>query len=690
MVAGGSTGMTGHRVAVDIGGTFTDFIVYDEIAGDYRAGKVPTTPQDLAQGVLSGFQSLDLRLDSLTFAVHGTTVGLNAFLQRSGERVLLLATKGLGDVYHVARGHRLTMYDVQYRKPTPLVPLNDIIEIGGRLDYRGEELEELQEQDVHRAIDVARQEGIKSIAIAFLFSYVNPAHELRVEKLFADAIPEINTTVSHRVVREWREYERTSSTVLEAYVAPVVRSYLARLESEATAGGLGVPLHVMQSNGGILTARGARERPLQTLLSGPVGGAMGGSALADMLGRPNLICVDMGGTSFDVSLIVDGRPDVAPEMTIEGLPILAPMVNIHTIGAGGGSIGHVQAGGLRVGPESAGSVPGPACYARGGTRPTVTDANLLLGRVDPDYFLGGTMRLDVAAAEQAMSELAAEFDLSALELADGILRVINSKMAQAIRTITVEKGIEARDFSLVAFGGAGPMHAAFLAQELEIPEIIIPPTPGAFSAWGMLQAPIRYDLVRMYYVPASDDALDAMDVIYQDLETEAAGLLAKEGIKRGAIQLERYASMRYEGQEYAVTVPITENFGERAGFVNALAERFHSTYERRHGHSNPGAPFEFVTLRLVALGDLSRSETREVALNGRADPLPTTQRLAVFKANRQEPITVIRRKDLTPGVVIQGPAIIEELTATTVVPPDLNVTTDNFGSLLIGHGVGES
>ena len=447
------------RLAVDIGGTFTDFIVYDEESGAYRSGKVPTTAADPSRGVLDGVTSLDLDLADVSFAVHGTTIGLNTFLQRRGERVLLLVTRGTRDVYHVARGHRLQMYEVQYRKPEPLVPLTDIVEIGGRLDYAGAELEPLIDDDVATAATRIEADGIRSVAVALLFSYANPEHELRVEELLRARHPGLDISLSHRVAREWREYERMSSSTLEAYIAPTVRAYLAQLESEAQARGLAGALHVMQSNGGVLEAASARERPLQTLLSGPVGGAMAGAALGELLDAPNLISVDMGGTSFDVSLQVRGRPDVAPELELEGLPVLLPAVRIHTIGAGGGSLAYEHSGGLRVGPESAGAEPGPVCYGRGGTRPTVTDANLLLGRLDPDYFLGGDMELDVAASERAVAGLAGGLGLETLELADGILRVINAKMAQAIRTLTVEQGIEARDFSLVAFGGAGPLLA---------------------------------------------------------------------------------------------------------------------------------------------------------------------------------------------------------------------------------------
>src|SRR5207248_2172569 len=333
---------------------------------------------------------------------------------------------------------------------------------------------------------------------------VNPEHELRARDILSGALPGLSVTLSHEVAREWREYERASSAVLNAYVAPIVERYLATLQEGMRGLGVRARLHVMQSNGGVMTAAAARQRPIQTLLSGPVGGTIGGAALSRAMERPNLLCVDMGGTSFDMSLIVNGRPTVSSETELEGLPVLMPLVDIHTIGAGGGSLAWLEAGGLRVGPQSAGAMPGPACYGRGGTDPTVTDANLFLGRLDPEFFLGGRMRLDEQAAESALHSIAEEIGLDDTSFAEGMLAIVNANMADAMRTITVKQGIDPRDFSLVAFGGAGPMHATWLAQELEIREVIVPWSPGTFSAWGMLQTDIRHDVVRSFYRPVAE------------------------------------------------------------------------------------------------------------------------------------------------------------------------------------------
>ena len=409
---------------------------------------------------------------------------------------------------------------------------------------------------------------------------------------------------------------------------------------------------------------------------------MGGVALTRILGRRNLICVDMGGTSFDVSLVVDGKPDVSTEASLEGFPLLMSVVNIHTIGAGGGSIAYNEAGGLRVGPQSAGADPGPACYDRGGTEPTVTDANLLLGRVDPEWFAGGQMTLDVDAARCAVAALARDLHLEPVELADGICDVINAKMAQAIRTLTVEKGIEPREYVLVAFGGAGPMHAAFLAQELDIGEVLVPRFPGAFSAWGMLETEIRKDSAHAYYSPLSDLNHDDLAGVLAKQEQKAFDALAEEGIRRETGRVEHSLDIRYVGQEYTLTIPL-DGATEPAldGFDKAIAHRFDETHETRFGHANPGAPIEFVAVRSTGLGDLGRTEPQHFEpVEGASYPFE--ERPVVF-GRRTQTARLVRRSNLPAGAVIEGPAVVIEETATTVVPPGATARVDGFGTLVI-------
>jgi N-methylhydantoinase A len=675
--------MTRYRVSMDIGGTFTDVVTYDHAAGVFAATKASTTPGNLSEGVLAGLDAVVDESSAIDFLVHGTTQGLNAFLERRGVPVLLLATAGVEDSYHIARGPRTRLYDLHYRKPTPLVPRRDVLGIGGRIAADGTELQPLDEEAVRAAARTARERDHGAVAVGFLFSYKNPSHELRAREILLEELGDgFTVSVSHEAAKEWREYERTSSAVIEAYTGPVVRRYLTELEKRLADRGLAVPLHVMQSSGGILTAESARQRPLQTLLSGPVGGAIACAELSRQTGRGHLIGIDMGGTSFDVSLIVDGDPDVSAEAKLEGLPMLMSVVNIHTVGAGGGSVAWAEAGGLRVGPRSAGARPGPACYARGGTEPTVTDANLVLGRIDPKGFAGGQMTLDADLAEAALSALGTEFGLSAVTMAEGVCDVANSKMAQAIRTITVSRGIEPRDSALVAFGGAGPMHAVFLAQELGIAEIIVPRFPGAFSAWGMLQTRIRQDYTEPYFF--LDEDLDGADMsaALQRMEQAGFAALSHEGVAEQARSATHAVDIRYAAQEYTLTVPLLDGMEPtNPDFLKTVAQRFAELHEARYGHANLGAPIEFVTLRTTALGDLGHPAPEQWPEAGSAE-FPHEKRPVIFGGESLDAI-VVRRDDLLVGHTFAGPAVVLEDTATTVVPPGYAVTVDEIGSLII-------
>lgn len=668
-----------YRVAMDIGGTFTDVVCYDERTGAVIASKAPSTPGDLAEGVFAALGSVVADLTEISFFVHGTTQGLNALLERKGAKVLLLAGQGAGHAYHIARGNRTRMFDLRYRKPVPLVPREHIVEVGGRLDWRGGELVALDEQAVRRAARLALAEGFDAVAVCLLFSYANPEHEVRAAEILREELGErVLVVLSHEAAREWREYERTSSAVLEAYTGPAVRRYLAGIERRFAERGLGVPVHVMQSSGGLVNASHAMRRPLQTLLSGPVGGTMGGVALARLLGgRRNAICVDMGGTSFDVSLVMDGRPDITSEASIEGFPVLMPLVNLHTIGAGGGSLAYAEAGALRVGPQSAGAVPGPACYGRGGTQPTVTDANVVLGRVDPEWFAGGLMSLDVEAAHRAVAALAGQLGMEPVRLAEGICQVANAKMAQAIRTITVDHGIEPREFALMAFGGAGAMHAVFIARELGIGEVVVPRFPGAFSAWGMLEADVRRDLTEPHF--RGQESLDgpAMAAALAALEVSALAELAAQGVPAARRRVEHAVDMRYEGQDYTLTIPL-EGADEPAApdFLPRVAARFAQAHTARYGHATPEAPVEVVMLRSTGLGTFPRLTAASPKVEERA---AVTRRVVFDGVTHRTP--VVRRSALAGELA--GPAIVVEETATTVIPPGCVASVDEFGFLII-------
>ncbi len=672
--------MSGYRIAVDIGGTFTDIVGYDPTTGETHTAKVLSTPEDLSIGILQGIQRLAPDLTQLEFFVHGTTAGLNAFLERKGANVALLTTEGFRDVYEIGRASRPDMYNLFYRKPTPLVRRRHIYEVPERTLYDGSLLKPLTRADLDSLVAQLRAGGYTSIAVCLLHAYANPEHELLIADALRDALPGVSVSLSHQVAGEWREYERTSTTVLNAYVAPIIERYLSRLEKQTEAAGFRNTLYLMESNGGVMSSQAARARPIQTLFSGPVGGAIGGVALGDMLDASHLIGVDMGGTSFDVSLVVNGQADVTTETELQGFPVLMPTVNIHTIGAGGGSIAWLEAGGLRVGPHSAGARPGPACYGRGGTQPTVTDANLVLGRIDPNYFVGGELTLDAEAARQALTPLAAELGLSVETLAEGILDIVNANMANAIRAITIGRGIDPRDFALVAFGGAGPMHAVFLAEELHIPRVLVPFSPGTYSAWGMLQTDIRHDLVRTYYqavvgAPAAD-----LDAAFQRLEAEGADILRGERVDADVMRFVRSADMRYVGQEYFVSIPMPDTVDDAN--LAALPQRFHDAYLQRYGHSNPQEAIEFVNLRVSARGVLPKSRPAPAGAD-EARPAPVHARRPIVFQRQTWDTAVYYRDELAPGHTLVGPAIVEEKSCTTVIPPGFGMHVDRLGNLVI-------
>ena len=667
---------TSYRVSADIGGTFTDLVV-EPSDGPVFLGKVATTPDDPARGVVEGLTALVPDLSLVEFFVHGTTVGLNAFLERKGERVLLITTAGHRDGYRIARGNRLSLYELRYRKPELLVPRRDVHEVRGRMGWDGEVLEALCEEDFDPIVAKAKAEDIRAIAVCFLHAFAYPHHELQAREILQGALPGLSVSLSHEVAREWREYERASSAVMNAYVAPVVQRYLSSLESELDSRGVAAAVHVMQSNGGVITASSARQTPVFTLLSGPVGGAIGGTALAEKPGRGNLLCVDMGGTSFDMSLIVDGRANTTQESVLDGLPLLMSSVDIQTIGTGGGSIAWLEHGAVRVGPQSAGSVPGPACYGNGGTEPTVTDANLYLNRLGDRSLLAGNMVLDRAACGQAIETRASEAGMPAEKFAEGILAISNAAMADAMRTITVSQGVDPRGFTLTAFGGAGPMAATFLADELSIGEVLIPKFPGTFSAWGMLQTDLRQDFSRSFYHPALlvDEA--RLETVYRELESEAAESMAREGITEENISHLRSADMRYSGQEYTVNVSVAAPLN-----LEAMVRHFHESHHRRYGHSSPGSPVEFVNLRVAALGALARYGLSRHSPGSDLEGARLGQRGVVFDGVRHA-TPVYFRDRLPEGFKAEGPIIVEEQSATTVVPPGWRLEMDTDGNLLL-------
>ena len=673
------------RVAVDIGGTFTDAVAIDG-DGRTRTAKALTTPNRLQDGVLAVLDELGIDWRTLESITNGTTAGLNAFLERKGARVALLTTAGFRDVYELGRANRPDMYNVRYRPPAPLTPRRSIYEVRERMTADGDPLVPLDEEAV---LELGRRlaDDCEAVAVCFLHSYANPAHEQRAAELLRRASPSLSVVCSHEVAPEWREYERTSTTVIAAYVAPIVERYLAELEKETAERGMRGALRVMQSNGGVMTAASARRKPIQTLFSGPVGGTIACVAVADDLSEEGegeaagrrLICVDMGGTSFDMSLVIDGKADVELESELQRHPVLAPTVAIHTIGAGGGSIGHTAGGGLRVGPRSAGAAPGPACYGAGGVEPAITDANLYLGRLPGRARLAGGITLDKEAARRALEPAAEELGMGALELAAGMVAVADSTMANAIREITVMRGIDPRDFALVAFGGAGPLHAASLADELDLGRVVIPANPGVLSAYGMLQSDTRHDAVQSFYVRVSDLSPEALEAALAGLEERARLMMKEDGVDDQAVSLEPSADLRYVGQEYTVTLPLDLAAGP-AALIDRIPEQFAEAHDVRYGHSNPGEAVEFVNLRMAAYGRIQRPRPQPAA-DGPAPP-PAEMEQTWFEGSWRE-TAVYRRPALPGGAEASGPAIILEDACTTLVPPGWSARVSRRGHLVL-------
>ena len=664
-----------YRVSADIGGTFTDIVVEDTSNKNIKTIKVLSTPENPANAVFEGLKS-NLNIEDVDFIVHGTTVGLNAFLERKGSRVLLIMTKGISDTYTIARGDRKELYNVQYSKPDTLVPRKDVVEVEERIMWDGSIHTDLNEKDLSNIVKIIKEQNIKAVAVCYLHSYINPEHEIKTREFLSKHISEdVVISLSHEIAREWREYERASTAVMNSYIGPVTNNYLKSLKSQLQNSEYNKPLYIMQSNGGVIRAESALEQPVKTLLSGPVGGTIGGQALSKLINRPNLICVDMGGTSFDMSLIINGKPSVTNETEQEFIPLLIPLVDIHTIGAGGGSVAWLENEALRVGPRSAGANPGPACYGKGGNEPTVTDANLFLGRLGKESKLGGWMDLDLNASESALDNLSKKLNISAVELAEGILSIINAKMADAIRTITVKEGIDPREFSLVAFGGAGSMHAVWLAEELDIKEIIVPNDPGTFSAWGMLQTDIRRDLTVNFYQNFQTLEQNKLLESFHNLKVEAMELLKNENVQQSNMNFSLTADMRYIGQEYYVNVNLAEPFNHEE-----INKNFHETYERQYGHSTPEGPCEFINLRLIAMGQIEKSGSIKSA--GENTEIFDSKREVIFNQKLHK-TNVFNRQKIETNKKFNGPAIIQESTATTIIPPNYNILKDDFGNIII-------
>jgi N-methylhydantoinase A len=669
------------RVGIDTGGTFTDLVAVDEETGAVALAKVPSTPESPVEAVTAALDTAGVDPGSVSHVVVGTTIGINAVLTRTGARVLYLTTKGFEDIPFIQRISRKYHYDYRWRKPTPLVSRRDCIGVQERLDEEGRELVPLDAAGLQEAVAARQANGERTaIAVCYLFSYLEPAHELATRELLAQPDgPAVS--LSHEIAPIWREYERGSTVIVDAYLKPLLEDYVAGLEAALASRTVAAPCSLLKSNGGHALGDEARRRPAHILLSGIAGGAIGGAWYARSAGTGQAIMLDMGGTSCDVCLIVDGEPLYSSDYEIEyGFPVSVPGVATKTIGAGGGSIGWVDPGGfLQVGPQSAGAEPGPACYGQGGEEATLTDANLTLGRLNPEFFLGGRLRLDPAQAEATLERLGAVLDRDRLEVASSMVRIANENMANAIRIVTVEEGIDPRDFALVAMGGAGPTHAAEIADAIGITRVLVPPSPGLASAFGAVAAPLRVDAVRSVHLLDSRVTGPELGGLLAELEARAAADFEAQSGGRSPTAARRSVALRYQGQNYEQEVAVPAGELSADGLA-AVFEDFARLYEGFYGYRLDGIPIELVRLSVVATGDAPVS-SRRLGADGHDDPTEVPPRPVFFPGRDYVETRVVRRSALAVGTDLDGPVVVEEMDSTIVVPPGWSLTVLADGML---------
>lgn len=738
------------RVGADVGGTFTDLVTVAD--GTVTVEKVPSTPDAPADGVVDGLAASAADPAAIGFLGHGTTVATNAVLEGEWADTALVTTEGFADALEIGRQTRPDVYDFRATRPDPVVPRDRRHGVRERLDERGAVVEPLDEDAVRELGRELAAEPVESVAVATLFAFENPTHERRIAELLRDAGVEAPISLSSTVLPEIREYERTLATALNAGLVPVFDEYVGSLAAETTAMGIEAPLRIMGSNGGLMAADAARERPVETLLSGPAAGVRAAAYVAaragggpdetatptDGLGTAtptdglvtatptdgpgsagyeDVLTMDVGGTSCDVSVVTDGEPAVSTETTVGEYPVAVPTVDVHTVGAGGGSIAHVDAGGaLRVGPQSAGADPGPVCYGRGGTEPTVTDAHLLLGRLDPDAFVADALDADAADVRAAFEPLADELGQSVRETAAGVIEVANAATERALRVVSVERGHDPREFALVAYGGAGPLHAAALADRLDVPEVIFPRAAGVLSALGLLVSDVTYDYASSTVRPWADVSLETLRETFATFESEGREELAAAGHDDDTVEIERAADLRYVGQSFELRVPVPDpaGFDDAASYRQTVAERFHAAHRRRYGHAEPSEPVELVTLRLRARG-VVEPPTLAVGDDGgdrvdgdgdgggahaggtdgggpdgavtAADARRTTRGVVFDGTERDTP--VYDRERLVPGIAFDGPAIVEGPESTIVVHPGQRARVDDHANVIVAIDGGD-
>ncbi len=693
------------RLAVDIGGTFTDATAFDEETGAVALGKALSTPANLVEGIMAAIGRATDSPAAADLIIHGSTIVINAILERKGARTALITTKGFRDVYEIGRINRPESFNLFFRKHRPLIPRDLIFEVPERMLADGSEELPLDEAAAREVACQLRTFGVEAVAIMFLHSYRTPEHEIRMRDIVREEAPEIFVTASHELSREYREYERTSTVAANAYVGPMVSQYLGNLEQRLADEGFHGGLMIMQSSGGLCDVEAARRQCVQMMESGPAGGVVGSITICEALGLTDAISFDMGGTTAKACVIRRGSPDVSPDYFVggynEGLAIRIPVLDIKEVGTGGGSIAWIdEGGGLHVGPESAGAEPGPACYARGGTQPTVTDADVVLGRISADEFLGGEMRLDAEAAVRVIREQIGEpLGLTVERAAVGILAIAVASMANAVRAVTTERGLDPRDFTLVAYGGGGPPHALAVARELAIGRVVIPQAPAHFSALGMLTADVRRDYVLTHFGRLADLSLEEVESLYRALEEEGMKELLALGIGAERLVFERAADVRYVGQEHAVAIPVRASLDDETA-RGAIKQVFDEAHQVRFSHSAPNEPAELVSLRVSVFGRMDKPPLPKITAGGTEPPANARRPSRYIVMDERglprppggkgggegESCEVYDRSKLLTGNVIAGPAVIEEPASSTLLGPGDRAVVNEFGHLVIKMG----
>lgn len=669
------------RIGIDTGGTFVDAVELDEETLRFRIAKAPTTPKDPTIGVLNALEKLGTPLEQTHMIIHGTTLGVNSIIQRKGAVTGLIVNEGFRDVFEIGRGDvpPQYIYDFNYYKRLSFIKRRNIVGVPCRINYRGEEVKPLDVAALKAGIKyLVEEQGVESIAICFLHSYKNPIHEEVAARIISENYPHLTISASYEVVREYREYERMSTTVLDAYIKPIISRYLLRLKQALAERGFRGKLLIMRSDGGVMTAETAAKTPLSTVQSGPAGGVIGAAYYAKKFGLNRLITMDIGGTSLDVCVLDDGFAGTIHQSQVEHYPILLTMYDIRSIGAGGGSIAHVESGLLKVGPESAGAEPGPMCYGKGGLRPTITDAAICLGYIDPLRFLSGDMMLHPELSFKGVKEQIAEpLGLDLIQAAAGIFKVAITNSIGAIRAITVEEGRDPADYTLLAYGGAGPLLASIIARELRIPKVVVPTMPAAFSAWGMLMADISYDRSQTFLSLLDEVSLKDLEDAYTQLEAKVVDALIEQGVHRDSIWLQRSVELRYLGQEHTIEVPLTSLTS-----THDIRLEFDRQHFKRYGHKMKD-PVQTVNLRVRGTGILPKPQIPKLNLKVEGDSLVGSRRAYCLIGDRMTEFSIHRREYIKSGSKVVGPAIIDEGVSTTVIHTGQSLVVDEYGNLII-------